>query len=348
MLPPHTLVVEDFGEFRELIQSWIEGHYELMVILGGAGLGKSETIERQMSVSKGKPNSKWAYIKGKITPLKLYQTLYDYRLLPIIFNDVDTLLKDETSVSLLKCVCDTSKVKTVQWSSTHAAFGTLPKNFESISQTLLITNSWEKVSQNISALHNRGVVVLFRPTALEIHREVGEGGWFDDQEVWEFIGKNLFLMTRPDFRFYLHARNHKRAGKDWKDLTLRMLESALDQDAGQTREEKEKLVLVAKLLADPKFDQMDAPETERERIFKTCFGRGGSRATYHRHKRKLLERRGDFDLDAVGRIQWQGPTYFPTDYDIKQAQRRAALELERGELVRAGGVLGPDDEDDDV
>ena len=51
MLPPHTLVVEDFGEFRELIQSWIEGHYELMVILGGAGLGKCQgKAEQQMGV----------------------------------------------------------------------------------------------------------------------------------------------------------------------------------------------------------------------------------------------------------------------------------------------------------
>lgn len=347
MLPSHTLVVDDFNEFRELIQSWIDGHYELMVILGGAGLGKSETIERQMSIAKGKPNSKWAYIKGKISPLKLYQTLHDYRLLPIIFNDVDTLLKDETNVSLLKCVCDTSKVKKVQWSSTHSAFGSLPKNFDSISQVMLITNSWEKVSQNITALHNRGIVVLFRPTALEVHREVAEGGWFDDQEVWDFVGKNLYLMTQPDFRFYLHARNHKRAGKDWKDLTLRMMESALDFEAGQTGKEKEKLIFVAKLLADRKYDQMQAAESEREKVFKTCFGLGGSRATYHRHKRKLIERRGAFDLDAVDRIQWQGPTFSLTDFDVKQAQRRAALELERGELLKAGGLLSDDEAEEE-
>lgn len=209
-----------------------------------------------------------------------------------------------------------------------------------------VNHELHQVSQNITALHNRGVVVLFQPTALEIHREVGEGGWFDDQEVWEFIGKNLYLMTRPDFRFYIHARNHKRAGKNWKDLTLRMLESAVDQDAGQTREEKDKLVLVAKLLADTKFDQMAAPETERETVFKTCYGRGGSRATYHRHKRKLLKLRGNFNLAAVGSIQWKGPTSSPTDFDIKQTQRRAALESERGELLRAGGVLGADEDDD--
>ena len=346
MLPSHTLVVEDFAEFRELIRSWIAGEYEFMVILGGAGLGKSETIERMMFDSLGKPNNKWAYIKGKIAPLKMYQKLYDYRLLPIVFNDVDPLLKEETNVSLLKCVCDTSMIKVVQWDSSHAAFGTLPKSFDSISRVLLITNSWEKVSQNITSLHNRAVFVLFRPTALEIHREVGEGGWFEDQEVWDFIGRNLFLMTRPDLRFYIHARTHKRSGRDWKDLTLRMLEAAPDEESGETREEKEKLIFVAKLLADPKYDKMDAPEGEREKIFRTCFGRGGSRATYHRHKRKLLERRGDFDPAAVSRIQWKPQSLMPTDFDIKQSNRRAALELERIELVKAGGILGEDEDDD--
>lgn len=346
-LPPHTLVIEDFDEFRGLLQSWIDGHYDLMVVLGDAGIGKSEAFERKMFDSKGRPNTKWAYIKGKISPLKLYHALYDFRLLPIVINDVDTLLKDETNVSLLKCVCDTSKVKTVQWTSTHSAFGTLPKSFESISQVLVITNSWEKVNQNITALQNRGVVILFRPTALEIHREVGTGGWFDDQEVWEFIGKNLYLMTRPDFRFYIHARSHKRAGRDWKDLTLRMLEFSVDEEAGQTSDEKEKLIYVARQLADTRYDDLPAPETEREKVFQMAFGRGGSRATYHRYKKKLFERRGNFNPDAVKAMLWKGPALDPTVFDTKQTARRAALENERRELEATGGVNGSDDDDDD-
>ena len=345
MLPPHTLIVEDFAEFRELVRAWIEGHYELMVVLGRPGVGKSETVERLMFDAKGKPNQKWAYIKGKITPLTLYQTLYDFRLLPIVFNDVDTLLKEETTVSLLKCVCDTSKVKHVQWTSTHASFGTLPKSFDSISRVLLIANSWERVNQNISALHNRGVVILFRPSAVEVHREIGESGWFDDRDVWEFIGRNLFLMIQPDLRFYLHARNHKLAGRDWKDLTLRMLEVGVDE-SGQTRDENEKLIFVATLLADPKYDAMLAPEGEREKTFQEAFPHGGSRATYHRHKMKLNGLRGRFDPEAVAKMQWKGAIAGQTPFDLKQEQRRASLERQREELEKAGGVLGVGAADD--
>ena len=348
MLPPHTLLVDDFAELRDLIQSWIDGQYELMVILGDGGLGKSETIERMMFSSKGKASRKWAYIKGHMTPLKLYQLLYEYRLLPIIFNDVDTLLKNEINVSLLKCVCDTSKVKVVSWTSTHSAFGTLPPTFESISPVMVVTNSWEKVSQNIKALQNRGVVIHFRPTASEIHREVAEGGWFDDQEVWDFIGKNLYLMTRPDLRFYIHTRNHKRAGKDWKDLCLRMMEFGVDEESGETREEKEKLIYVARLLADPKYEAMPAPEGEREKVFNTAFERGKSRSTYHRKKLKLEKRRGKFDPKVIAAIHWKGPSAAPTVFETKQIERRAVLEQERRALELAGGVFGDDEEDEDI
>jgi hypothetical protein len=343
MFPPHTLHVEDFEEFREFVRAWIDGRYELMVILGDGGLGKSETVERLASLAMGRANRKWAYIKGRMTPLKLYKTLYDFRTLPIVINDVDTLLKDETSISLLKCVCDTSRVKHVQWDSTHPIFKNLPTQFDSISRVLVIANSWDSLSRNVSALMNRGVVIHFQPTAIEVHREVGEGEWFDDQEVWEFVGKNLFLMTRPDLRFYIHARSHKQAGHDWKELTLRMLEAGLE--SGESSDKKEKLIYVARLLADPKYDELSAPESEREKVFSLAFAKGNSRSTFHRYKKKLLERRGTIDEAAVQQIRWRVAQPIATDFGERQEKLRAVLEQERSELVKAGGVGATDDDD---
>lgn len=344
-LPPHTIYVEDYDEFREFIQAWIDGHYQFMVVVGPAGTGKSETIERLMYMAKGKPGGKWAYLKGRLTSLRLYHTLYDFRLLPIVSNDVDLLMEDKTNISLMKCVCDTSAIKTVQWSSTHPLFKSLPSSFESISPVLVITNSWDKSSANVTALLNRATVIHFAPTALEVHREVGQDGWFDERDIWEFIGRNLHLMTRPDFRFYVHARNHKRAGRDWKDLTLRMLENNVDRESGETQEEKEKLIFVARLLADPHYDQHQTPEAEREKVFALAFPKGGSRATYHRFKKKLLDRRGHIDPQVVQQMTWHAPPLVVSQFDEKQQKRRAALEAERLELEKAGGVYADEDED---
>ena len=152
-------------------------------------------------------------------------------------------------------------------------------------------------------------------------------------------------MIRPDLRFYTHTRNHKLAGRDWKDYCLRMLEFNLEE--GQTREEKEKLIFIARLFADPRFDQCPAPEAEREKLFATAFGKGGSRATYHRHKRRLQELRGKFDQKAAASIQWVPAHGVQTPFEIKAEQRRACLERERHELQQAGGVVGIADEEED-
>ena len=126
------------------------------------------------------------------------------------------------------------------------------------------------------------------------------------------------------------------------------MEVTVDEESGETREVKEKLIYVARLLADPKYEAMPAPEGAREKIFNMAFERGRTRATYHRYKRKLLERRGKFDPKVIAAIQWKGPSAAPTVFETKQIERRAFLEQERRALELAGGVFGDDEDDEDI
>jgi hypothetical protein len=80
---------------------------------------------------------------------------------------------------------------------------------------------------------------------------------------------------------------------DWRSLTLRTIESGAAP----------KLILVARLLADPKYDTEPAPDTARVRAFANLGG--GSRATYHRYKSILLAQRGTLDLVEVSTIKLQ-------------------------------------------
>ncbi len=111
MLPPHTLVVEDFGEFRELIQSWIEGHYELMVILGGAASASRKPSNARCPLPRESRTANGRISRARSRRSNCIRRFTIIDCCPSSLNDVDTLLKDETSVSLLKCVCDTSKVR---------------------------------------------------------------------------------------------------------------------------------------------------------------------------------------------------------------------------------------------
>ena len=122
----------------------------------------------------------------------------------------------------------------------------------------------------------------------------------------------------------------------------------MDDAAEQTREERERLIYVAKLLADPTFDALPAPEAERERTFRLAFRRGGSRASYHRNKNRLRARQGQFDADAVAKITWKDLGEDRSAYDEKQSARRKVLEEERRVLEQAGGVHSDTDDDDDA
>ena len=47
-LPHHCLIVRTYDEFRDLVRAFALGAYELLVIVGGPGLGKSEIVKRTM------------------------------------------------------------------------------------------------------------------------------------------------------------------------------------------------------------------------------------------------------------------------------------------------------------
>lgn len=335
-LPDHALKVTEYEEFRQIVKTWVDGNLELLTILGNAGIGKSETVVRSMNENLGPEGRRWKLHKGKASPLFIYSTTYRYRLRPMVLDDVDSLLDNKDTVSVLKCLCDTKPVKRVEWGSHHPSFSKkqgLPTSFEAISPVCIIANSWETLNKNITALQDRGMLLYFAPSAMEVHREVGRAGWFDDQEVFEFIGRNLYLIVRPSFRFYINAKKLKDGGLEWKSMILRTIENETDP----------KTLMVARLLADPRYDKLKAPEAARERAFEKMGG--GSRATYHRHKQELEELRGEFDPDEIAKIKLKKAER--DEHTQKLLERRKQLEALRAEEERLADKSEEDGEDSD-
>jgi hypothetical protein len=112
-------------------------------------------------------------------------------------------------------------------------------------------------------------MVVFEPTAEEVHRKTGE--WFEDEAIYEWFGKNLHLVTEPSMRQYLRAAELQRAGMDWMQIV-------------PLAPEDQRQRLVAELQADTSFG------TEESRVSEFMARGGGCRATYFNHARKL---RGD-------------------------------------------------------
>lgn len=118
------------------------------------------------------------------------------------------------------------------------------------------------------ALEDRAIILHFDPPGCEVHRKVGE--WFDDSEVYDFIGQYLRQVPAVSMRYYEKGRKLRRAGfANWRQsLLLMMLPDR-------------RSAVVAGLQLDPEL--LD----ERGRIER--FGRetGLSRASYYRIKKSI-------------------------------------------------------------
>jgi hypothetical protein len=316
-LAAHILHITGSAEFRKLVQAHASGHYESLTIIGPPGVGKSEIVMREMQAVHG--TGRWGLLRGRTTSLELYCQLFKFRLDPLVLDDLDGLLAKPENTALLKAVCDTRPIKRVEWRSKQRCFSDdLPKQFDSISRVCLIANELSHTNKNVAALLDRGLAVNFQPSALEVHREVANGGWFDDAEVFEFIGRHLQLVGTPSFRFYVTASQHRRAGLDWQDMILRTIETSTDPA----------LLLVISLAADSTFDRLPAPEAAREREFRRRSGL--SRATYYRYKNALQSSLGKTDREAVRAIRL-GPRKADL-LAVSQAEHREHLENLRDEL----------------
>jgi hypothetical protein len=319
------LLVREYDELRDFLTAFADGHYELLVLLGDSGTGKSEEARRILQRRLG---DQWGLLTGYHTDLDLYKELYRYRYYPVEMDDIDPLFDGNIKTALLKAVCDTKPVKMVEWGSTHRAFNDdengLPNKFESISRVMIIANELKTLTKNLGAILDRGPVIRFQPGAMNLHVEVAAGGWFDDNEVFREIGKYLYLMVHPSFRFYLTARANKRAGLDWKAILLRQLESDPDDS---------KLILAAKILNDPRYKT----PMEQEQAF-IAHPEGGSQATWYRKKREIKEKRGDINMAIIETMDLVRCDEIDP-YTKKQLERRKELEAERDAVERNGKAV---------
>lgn len=104
-----------FNALNVMSRATARGINRAMIVSGPAGLGKSFGVERAAEEIAGD----FEHIKGYIRPTGLFKTLYKnrYKGSLIVFDDIDSLFSDETSLNILKSACDSSDVRKISWLS---------------------------------------------------------------------------------------------------------------------------------------------------------------------------------------------------------------------------------------
>lgn len=253
--PRNGIVLQTYDELDQFLRQFAAGKFGLLVLVGRPGLQKSRNVRAILG-----PGVCW--IESNATAFGMYCRLFEHRNEVIVFDDVDNLYSDRAAVRLLKCLCQTEKKKTLAWHSYAKALEreAIPREFTTESRVLVIANIWKTLNSNVTAIEDRGHVLLFQPTALEVHSRTAQ--WFWDQAVYDFVGQHLNLIAEPSMRHYLAAWELKQAGFDWRN---RLLERWAVDD---------RTMLVAQLKADPSY----VSEEDRVRAFQEKGG--GCRQTY--------------------------------------------------------------------
>jgi hypothetical protein len=165
-------------------------------------------------------------------------------------------------------LCQTEEEKTVAWHSDARSLERqgIPREFVTRSRVVIIANEWRTMNKNVGALQDRGHVLLFQPSAVEVHTQAGK--WFEDQEIYDWFASNLHRVREPSLRHYVRARELKAAGMDWTEVL-------------SAEDENPRARLAAELLASADY------ESTASRVRAFVDQGGGCRATYFNYVRRL-------------------------------------------------------------
>ncbi len=258
-----AIEIRSYDELDHFVGAFVRGKLGLLFVVGRPGLQKSHALRAAVG-------RRACWIDGNATAFGLYCELYRQQQKPlIVLDDTDGLFTDRAAVRLLKCLCQTEPIRRLSWHSDAASLRRegIPRSFETTSRVAIIANALPLANEHHCAVADRGHVVFFEPTALEIHLRVAD--WFWDQDVFNFVGAHLHLAERLSMRDYHLAWELRESGLDWRRWLLARW--------GLTGAR----LLVASLKADDSF----CTQEERARAF--VERGGGCRATYFNHARKL-------------------------------------------------------------
>ena len=164
------MIISTYKELRFYIEMFKNGNADLLIIEGMGGLSKTRMVEEVMR------EQEYLKIVSHVTPMKLYTLGFQYQNKPIVFDDCDCLLQNDTNVALLKMFCETSETKEINWFTTSEILERegVPSRYETRSKVIIICNSFNELTEKIAALRDRGWHLEFQPTNDEVLAKMRE------------------------------------------------------------------------------------------------------------------------------------------------------------------------------
>lgn len=135
---------EIFSDLQTYLDMVIDGDMYALLLTGQAGVGKTYLITKRLEERGLKKNEDYFKVTGKSTAAGMYITLFENNGKMILFDDCDSVFKDENAVNVLKGALDTSKSREISWNSAVALKTPektpIPKRFDFTGKVIFISN----------------------------------------------------------------------------------------------------------------------------------------------------------------------------------------------------------------
>jgi len=235
-----------FAILDDMTKAAIAGDIRAMIVVGPPGVGKSYGVEYQLEKAgmfdqiSGK-KIKYQVIKGAMTPIGLYCTLYknsDPRNV-LVFDDCDSVFQDDVALNILKAALDSGKRRRICWNSDSSMLRRegVPDAFEFKGSAIFITNlkfdhlKSKKLQDHLEALQSRChfldlTLDTTRDKILRIRQIFRKGDLFQDydltpeqgEEIVQFMQDNHAKLREISLRMALKLADLTKIGDNWQAL----------------------------------------------------------------------------------------------------------------------------------
>lgn len=223
----------------------IDGHARGLIVSGPPGIGKSWGIEQRLTtyeaLSALGAGNNVEVIKGAMTPVSLFMSLYEHKNPGdiVVFDDCDSILFDDVCLNLLKAALDSGKRRRISWRAESRVLETakVPNDFEFEGSVIFITNlkfdncRSNKLRDHLEALvsrcHYLDMAVDSREDLIaRIRQVVGDGmlesygfSASEQEEIVVFLEDNIDRMREISLRMVTKLADLRRmSATAWKSL----------------------------------------------------------------------------------------------------------------------------------
>lgn len=244
------LTVTTYKELEKWCNAYANGAFGLFFLIGHQGQAKSTFIRKLMEAkAKAKPKPKpkrkgnpptikftglqnpdaikeplWVE-GGAVSAFKMFQELWFHQHQPVVMDDVDSVYSDRNLIRLLKALCQTEDEKSIGWHTDSRQLEALeiPTKFKTRSHVCIIANRWKTLSEHVGSLVDRGMMINFHPTPIEVYNYAKREKVVTDKDIMKFVHDHLWMLDELSLRTFVVAQQSKKAKLNWKNAVLESL-----------------------------------------------------------------------------------------------------------------------------